>query len=126
MTLFFRSFFTTSTFCVVVVVVDVVEVVDVLRDAAIATLLSAEELSFLVASAAAEDENDSLLEAAEVVTTDDTSPPSAGATWMFRVRFALISPLVLLTTHLYRPACSVVAFWRYVRKGFISKCIVAL
>ena len=111
MTLFLRSFFVTSTFWKVEVVVAVDVVVEVLRDADIATLLSAEELSifdsFRVTSAAAAADAD-----ADVVTVidsflnavDDTSAvvdtTSAGATWMFRVRFALISPLELLTTHL--------------------------
>ena len=41
---------------------------------------------------------------------EDAETESVGATWMFRVRLALISPLELLTMHWYRPAFSMVAF----------------
>jgi hypothetical protein len=112
MTLFLRSFLRTSTRCVVVVV-DVV--VLVFRDADMATLLSAEELStfesFRDASAADVTVVDSFLTDDAATADSAVTTASAGATWMLRVRFALISPLELLTMHLYRPACSVVAFW---------------
>ena len=61
-------------------------------DVDIAALLSADDASIL----------DSRLEDAET--------ESVGATWMLRVRLALISPLELLTIHWYRPAFSIVAF----------------